>query len=214
MPGARLHPHLRHERALAAIGFSPVAGIDEAGRGAWAGPVAAGAVILPLTRGALRPLRGLTDSKQLSSAAREHYAESIRIVALAFAIGWAEAREIDTMGIVPATRLAMRRAIDGLPVAPNGLVIDAVRLPDLPARQDVFFFADAISLSVAAASVLAKTARDARMAAMDDALPGYGFAAHKGYGTAAHAAALQRLGPCPEHRWTFRPVALVARAAL
>ncbi len=206
--GAR--PHLRHERALMAAGDSPVAGIDEAGRGAWAGPVAAGAVILPLGRGALRHLRGLTDSKQLTSAAREHYAECIRSVAVAFAVGWAEASEIDAIGIVPATRLAMRRAIDNLGVTPNGLVIDAVRLPDLRARQDVFFFADAISLSVAAASVLAKTARDARMTMMDDVWPGYGFAAHKGYGTAAHEAALQRLGPCTEHRWTFRPVALRA----
>ena len=204
-PGAR--PHLRHERALVAAGFSPVGGIDEAGRGAWAGPVTAGAVILSLTRGTPRRLRGLTDSKQLSSAARERYADAIQIVAVAFAIGWAEAWEIDEMGIVPATRLAMRRAIDGLPIAPNGLVIDAVRLPDLRARQDVFYFADAISLSVAAASVLAKTARDARMTTLDEAVPGYGFAAHKGYGTAAHAAALAALGPCPEHRWTFRPVA-------
>lgn len=204
-PDAR--PTLRHERALAAAECSPVAGIDEAGRGAWAGPVAAGAVILPLASATLRKLGGLTDSKRLSSSAREHFADLIRIVAVAFAVGWAEAREIDAIGIVPATRLAMRRAIDGLGVAPRGLVIDAVRLPDLPARQDVFFFADSISLSVAAASVLAKTARDARMAAMECTLPGFGFAAHKGYGTAAHAAALAALGPSSEHRWTFRPVA-------
>ena len=205
--------NLAHERRLAAAGWSPVAGIDEAGRGAWAGPVAAGAVILPLSAATLGRLRGLTDSKQLTAGARERYAELIRGVASAWAVGWAEAAEIDALGIVPATRLAMRRALDGLGVAPGGLVIDAVRLPDVSARQDVFFFADAISLSVAAASVLAKTERDARMRGLDAACPGYGFGAHKGYGTAAHAAALGALGPCPEHRRTFRPVALFCGGA-
>ncbi len=189
-----------------------MAGIDEAGRGAWAGPVAAGAVILPLEAATMRWLRGLTDSKKLSAAARARFAELIRRVAVCYAIGWAEAIEIDRLGIVPATRLAMRRAIGGLTSPPGGLVIDALKLPDVTVRQDVFFFADAISLSVAAASVLAKTDRDARLVAMDGVWPGYGFAAHKGYGTAAHAAALLALGPCPEHRWTFRPVALVRGA--
>lgn len=205
-PGPR--PNLRHERALAAGGFAPVAGIDEAGRGAWAGPVAAGAVILPLEPETLRRLRGLTDSKKLSATERARFAGMIRRVAVCYAVGWADAIEIDRLGIVPATRLAMRRAIGELRTPPGGLVIDALKLPDVNVRQDVFFFADAISLSVAAASVLAKTERDARMLAIDVEWPGYGFAAHKGYGTAAHAAALAALGPCPEHRTTFRPVNL------
>ncbi|MEO7704937.1 MAG: ribonuclease HII [Thermoflexales bacterium] len=190
-----------------------MAGVDEAGRGAWAGPVAAGAVILPLELATMRRLRGLTDSKKLNAAERARFATLIRNVAICLAVGWADAIEIDRLGIVPATRLAMRRAIDGLPTPPGGLVIDALRLPEVVVRQDVFFFADAISLSAAAASVLAKTERDARMAAMDDVWPGYGFAAHKGYGTVAHAAALRALGPCPEHRWTFQPVALVVGGA-
>lgn len=205
-PGAR--PSLRHERALVAVGFSPVAGVDEAGRGAWAGPVAAGAVILPLEPATMRRLRGLTDSKQLSAVERARFASLIREVAVCHAVGWAAANEIDQLGIVPATRLAMRRAVQGLNVTPGGLVIDALKLPEVAIQQDVFFFADAISLSVAAASVMAKTERDARMAALESSWPGYGFAAHKGYGTAEHAAALEALGPCPEHRRTFRPVAM------
>lgn len=205
-PGAR--PSLRHERALVAAGCSPVAGVDEAGRGAWAGPVAAGAVILPLEPATMRRLRGLTDSKQLSAVERARFASLIRDVAVCHAVGWAAANEIDQLGIVPATRLAMRRAVQALGMTPGGLVIDALKLPEVAIQQDVFFFADAISLSVAAASVMAKTARDARMAALESTWPGYGFAAHKGYGTAEHAAALEALGPCPEHRRTFRPVAM------
>lgn len=196
---------------MAAGGHTPVAGIDEAGRGAWAGPVSAAAVILPLDNpSALRSLRGVTDSKRLSPEARERLAPAIRAVAIASAVGWADALEVDSLGILAATRLAMRRAVDALVPTPLGLLIDAVTLPDVAIIQRAFFFADAISLSVAAASILAKTERDARMRAFDRDWPGYGFSTHKGYGTSAHASALARFGPCPLHRMTFRPVAHMA----
>jgi len=204
-------PTLRVERALHRETGARIAGVDEAGRGAWAGPVSAGAVILPLGPVTTRHLRGVTDSKQLTAAARAHYAGVIRAEAVAWAVGFAEADEIDALGILPATRLAMRRAIAALHPAAGALVIDAVHLTELDLPQRVFNFADAISLSVAAASILAKTARDARLTALDADFPGFGFAAHKGYGVAAHAAALARHGPCPEHRRSFKPVAATLR---
>jgi ribonuclease HII len=198
---------LRHERALYRSGHHHVAGIDEAGRGAWAGPVVAAAVILPLTPGCARALCDVNDSKQLSPGRREECRGRIEETALAWAVGSASHEEIDALGIVPATRLAMGRAVHGLAVAPDALVIDAVRLPEIDLPQDVFNFADSISLSVAAASILAKTARDAHMREIDALWPGYGFAAHKGYGTAAHQAALTRMGVSPIHRRSYAPIA-------
>ena len=201
------HPTLTHELALSELGYARVAGVDEAGRGAWAGPVMAAAVILPLAPDIAEALRGVNDSKVLSPAQRAAFRETIARVATAFAIGAATAQEIDALGIVGATRLAMARAVAGLPVQPDALIIDAVRLPDLPIPQRVFNFADSISLSVAAASILAKTERDAWMQQLDAAHPGYGFGRHKGYGTRAHQQALRAQGVSPAHRRSFGPVA-------
>jgi len=186
-----------------------VAGLDEAGRGAWAGPVVAAAVILPPGDGVCAALAGVRDSKQLSPAARERLAARVLDVALAVGVGRGEQQEIDALGIVPTTRLAMQRALAALSVAPEALVIDALRLPGVDLPQDAFPYADARSLSVAAASIIAKVTRDRWMVEVaETAFPGYGFAQHKGYGTQQHQAALSRLGVCPLHRLTFRPVAL------
>jgi len=186
-----------------------VAGLDEAGRGAWAGPVVAAAVILPRGDGVCAALTGVRDSKQLSPTARERLVARIFDVALAVGVWRGEQQEIDALGIVPATRLAMQRALAALTVAPEALVIDALCLPGINLPQDAFPYADARSLSVAAASIIAKVTRDRWMAGVAEVdFPGYGFAQHKGYGTQQHQAALNRLGVCPLHRLTFRPVAL------
>ncbi len=199
-------PDLTFEQALWSAGVSLVAGIDEAGRGAWAGPVSAGAVILPACADLLQLLCGVRDSKQMTPAQRATWAAQIRAVALAWGVGFASAAEIDELGIVPATRLAMQRAIACLAPAPQHLLVDAVRLPRIPLPQQPLIKGDARVLSIAAASVLAKTARDALMVEQDAVHPGYGLARHKGYGTALHRAALQRLGPSPIHRKTFAPI--------
>ena len=199
-------PHLDNEQALRALGHTTVAGLDEAGRGAWAGPVVAGACILPCDDHTMDLLRGVTDSKQLSPARREALRLQIERVALAWGVGIASNIEIDEIGILPATRLAMRRALHALPIAPHALVIDAVRLADVALPQRVFFFADAISLSVAAASILAKTERDRLMCQHALTWPQYSFAAHKGYGTQTHQQALQTHGPCTLHRFSYKPI--------
>jgi ribonuclease HII len=137
---------------------------------------------------------------------REKWAECIRTEAAAWAVGFASAPEIDTLGILPATRLAVRRALDQVKPVPQHLLLDYLRLPDVNLPQTPLVKGDARCLSIAAASVLAKTARDRWMCELDERIPGYGFARHKGYGTAAHYEALHRLGPCAEHRRTFAPV--------
>lgn len=201
-------PTLEAEERFWARGMRRVAGLDEAGRGAWAGPVVAAAVILPCGDGVCAALEGVRDSKQLSPAARERLAARIFDVALAVGVGRGEQHEIDALSIVPATRLAMQRALAALAVAPEALVIDALRLPGVDLPQDAFPYADARSLSVAAASIIAKVTRDRWMADVAETkFPGYGFAQHKGYGTQQHQEALTRLGVCPLHRLTFRPVA-------
>jgi len=190
-----------------------VAGLDEAGRGAWAGPVVAAAVILPCDAGVHAALKGVRDSKQVSPATREILAARIVEVALAVGVGRGEQQEIDALGIVPATRLAMQRALAALSVAAEALVIDALPLPAVNLPQDVFPYADARSLSVAAASIIAKVSRDRWMVDVAEAdFPGYGFAQHKGYGTRQHRAALDLLGVCPIHRLTFRPVTVCLSA--
>lgn len=204
-------PSLAEEQALRQQGYARIAGVDEAGRGAWAGPVMAAAVILPLAPDVADALRGVNDSKALSPGQRALCRERIARVATAYAIGAATAQEIDALGIVRATRLAMARAVAALPVQPDALLIDALTLPDVPIPQRAFNFADSISLSVAAASILAKTERDALMQALDAAHAGYGFGRHKGYGTRAHRQALQALGVSPAHRRSFGPVAALAR---
>jgi ribonuclease HII len=218
---SRMSPHLRRRSAptlsmeaeLRRAGHAHVAGVDEAGRGAWAGPVCAAAVILPHDRRSRAALAGVNDSKLLSPAQRGQLRERIEQVALAWSVGCASSGEIDALGIVPATRLAMMRAVAGLNPYPDALLIDALALPELRLRQRAFNYADSISLSVAAASILAKTVRDALMCAVDAALPGYGFARHKGYGTAEHAANLRSLGPCWLHRFSFSPVGLSGAAS-
>ena len=202
-------PDMREERRLTRRGYALVAGLDEAGRGAWAGPVVAAAVILP--RGAMRlaALRGVHDSKLLTPARREALFDGIHQAALAVGVGMASHDEIDDIGIVPATRLAMRRAIEQLAPAPDALLIDALRLPDVPLPQRVLFHADALCLSVAAASIIAKVARDRLMAELDAQYPRYGFTRHKGYGTRLHQQALAQWGPSAIHRMTFEPLRIL-----
>jgi ribonuclease HII len=204
---SRTLPSLDEERAFWQAGFRLVAGLDEAGRGAWAGPVVAAAVILPCDDYVADALAGVADSKQLTAPKREALRERIQQVALAWSVGSASSAEIDALGILAASRLAMLRAVSSLSPAPEALLIDALALPALALPQRAFARADALSLSVAAASILAKTTRDALMRALDRELEGYGFDHHKGYGTRAHLQALRRLGPSWAHRRTFRPVA-------
>ena len=205
----RKTPDMRQERALIRQGHALVAGIDEAGRGAWAGPVVAAAVILPSGARRLATLRGVRDSKLLTPTQRETFFPTIQKLALAVGVGMASHEEIDAMGIVPATRLAMRRAVEQLAPAPDALLIDALRLPDVLLPQRVMFHADTLCLSVAAASIVAKVTRDRLMMELDTQYPGYGFARHKGYGTQIHQQALAQLGPSALHRMTFEPVRIL-----
>jgi len=201
-------PDLAEETGLLACGYRRIAGVDEAGRGAWAGPVYAAAVVLPLERPDLsRLLADVRDSKGLSPLQREALYDRIREVALAVGVGWAEVAEIDALGILPATRRAMARAVGGLALPADALLIDYVRLPEIGLPQRSLPRADACCLSVAAASIIAKVERDRRMTELDREYPGYGFARHKGYGTPQHRRALQQLGPSPIHRRTWRPLA-------
>jgi ribonuclease HII len=182
-------------------------GIDEAGRGPWAGPVTAAAVILDPER----PIPGLTDSKKLTEAARDRLALMIREHALAWAIAEASPEEIDRLNIREATFLAMTRAALALAHTPGEILVDGNALPEtLPAPARAIIKGDLTEPAISAASILAKTHRDGQMKAYCAAHPGYGFSQHKGYGTAAHAEALARLGPSPIHRVSFAPV----RAAL
>lgn len=184
-----------------------MAGLDEAGRGAWAGPLSAAAVILPLRLpGLLSALAEVRDSKQMTPRQRTLAAGKIRTVAVAWSVGCASALEVDRIGPLRATRLAMNRAVLGLRFPPDHLMIDHLLLPESPLPQTAITHGDALSLSIAAASVIAKTWRDELMTAMDRTYPGYGFARHKGYGTGAHAEGLARLGVCPEHRRSYAPI--------
>lgn len=201
-------PTLDFERVFWKRGLVHVAGLDEVGRGAWAGPVVAGAVILPRIRRQteLRDLTRVRDSKLLTPERREELFEPICTHALAHATGLATREEIDRLGIVPATRLAMRRALEALELPPDGLLIDALKLPFFTLPQRAIIHGDQLSLSIACASILAKVTRDQMMIKMDSALPGYAFAHHKGYGTPEHQAALRALGPSGEHRTSFAPI--------
>ena len=190
------------DRSLEALCPQPVCGVDEAGRGPWAGPVSAGAVILAPGI----EIAGLDDSKKLSAARREALAPVIRERALAWGIGFASAEEICALNILKATELAMRRAVAAMAVAPAFALVDGNYPFKVGCLVRTVVKGDSLSSSIAAASILAKTARDAVMAEMDGLYPGYGFAAHKGYGVPEHAAALARLGPCPIHRMTWGPL--------
>jgi ribonuclease HII len=207
--GQRLRVMLRFETELWQKGVTLVAGIDEAGMSPLAGPVAAGAVVLrPGTR-----LRRVDDSKKLCEREREELAPIIRANALCWAVAFVEPEEIDRINIYRAGLLAMVRAVQGLSIWPEQLLIDGRRLRDLEIPQTRIFGGDGKSLSIAAASILAKTARDERMRAFDAVYPGYGFSRNKGYGTRDHVAALLRLGATPIHRQSFvRVRALASRA--
>ena len=197
-------PDLSHEMALWQAGIRLVAGIDEAGRGALAGPVAAAVVIFPADPEISLQLVGVNDSKQLTPASRQRWAERLPALALAYGIGFASHHEIDQLGILPATRLAVCRALEKLGTPPQHLLIDYLDLPECSLPQTPLVKGDARSLSIAAASILAKTARDAHLCRIDVQYPGYGFARHKGYGTVAHRLAIGRLGLSEVHRRSFQ----------
>lgn len=189
------------EDTLQSMGYQAIGGIDEAGRGPLAGPVVAACVLL--RPGTMIP--GINDSKQLTPLNRKGLFEQIKVQAVAFGIGVASAQEIDAINIYQAAKRAMMRAVDALSVKPDYLLIDAMELPsDLP--QKSLIKGDARSNSIAAASIMAKVTRDRMMEALDKTYPGYGFAVHKGYGTPAHLQAIDKLGPCPEHRMSFAPL--------
>ena len=192
------------EQALRYHGFRTIAGVDEVGRGALFGPVVAAAVILPARIDALARA-GLTDSKQLDRKQRERLDRRIRKRALAISIAAVDAETIDRINIYQATRVAMLAAVQGLALVPDHLLIDAVRIEhDCP--QTKLYYGDSLSLSIAAASVIAKVHRDRLMRELDEVHPGYGLASHKGYATPEHRRSLRELGPCPLHRKTFAPV--------
>jgi len=192
------------EQALRYHGYRTIAGVDEVGRGALFGPVVAAAVILPKSISSLARA-GLTDSKQLDRKQREKLDRRIRKRALAISIAEVDVETIDRINIYQATRLAMLLAVRGLALPPDHLLIDAVRI-DHDCPQTKLFYGDSLSLSIAAASVVAKVYRDNRMRALDEVHPGYGLASHKGYATPEHRRSLRELGPCPLHRKSFAPV--------
>ena len=199
----RLENLLLFENELWDKGFLNVAGVDEAGMGPLAGPVVAAAVILP--RGC--KIKGLDDSKKIPRRVeREELEVVIKKEATGWAVGCTEAEEIDRINIYHAGILAMRRAVEGLAVNPDYLLVDAREIPECTCPQRGIVRGDALSMSVAAASILAKTYRDRVMLKMDSLYPGYGFAAHKGYPTQEHLNALRRLGPSPIHRRSYAPV--------
>ncbi|MBO0763705.1 MAG: ribonuclease HII [Hyphomicrobiaceae bacterium] len=203
--GQRLRKLLRYEVALWSAGAEHVAGVDEAGVSPLAGPVAAAAVIFaPGSR-----IPGVDDSKKLAAAARDDLADAIKARAVAWSVAFAEVEEIDSINIYWASRLAMRRAIAGLARPAEHVLVDGWRLKGLKPPQQAIIGGDAKSLSIAAASILAKTARDALMCKLDAAYPGYGFARHKGYPVPEHRSALARLGACAIHRRSFAPVRTV-----
>ncbi|MEA3345014.1 MAG: ribonuclease HII [Chloroflexota bacterium] len=202
-------PTLTRERRLLAHGFRYIAGLDEAGRGAWAGPVVAATVILPLRgkieAGPPEEFRGIRDSKLLSPHRREELFDVIRERARMVGVGVVGPRGIDAQGIVPATRQAMQTALARLEVAPDYLLIDYLPLPEVDVPQKAIAHGDRLCLSIAAASIIAKVHRDRLMVEFDGRFPGYGFAQHKGYGTPAHRRALSQLGPSPIHRLSWAP---------
>ncbi len=195
-------PTFKEERALLMSGVTLIAGVDEAGCGCWAGPVYAAAVILPLDSG----IGLIRDSKQLSPDQRRSIVDRIKEASTAWAVGTASAAEIDELNIRRAGALAMRRAVEGLKIRPQYVLIDAFQIPGLGIPSKSIIHGDAVVKSIAAASVIAKVERDRHLDELARLFPGYGFEAHKGYGTKQHQEALRRLGPCPEHRRSYEPV--------
>lgn len=198
-------PTTELEEEFLRAGHKHVAGVDEVGRGSWAGPVVAAAVVLPLgDRDALARLSTVRDSKQLSATERSECFELITHVALAVGIGWSSHHSIDRIGIAAANRRAMIRAVSGLALRPDALLVDYFRLPESDLPQVCIPKGDSRSLSIAAASIVAKTVRDRWISRCEARFSGYGFASHKGYGTSAHREAIHRLGMCSLHRLSFR----------
>jgi ribonuclease HII len=198
-------PNLFYEKKLWSA-YDVVVGLDEAGRGALAGPVSVGAVILPKENSRLlKDLHGVHDSKQLTATKRNQLIPQIKKIALSWGIGFSSAKEIDEVGIVPATRLAMKRALEQLTIIPNYLLTDfRLELPESEIPQTAIVKGDQKSLSIASASILAKTARDEMMCELDKEYPQYHFAIHKGYGTLAHRMKIKQLDYSPIHRKTFK----------
>ena len=205
-------PDLSHEQRWWAQGYSKIAGLDEAGRGSWAGPVAAAVVVLPPDVHIARLLEPVRDSKLLTPHARERCYDLIVRYAAGYGVGLVAAEEIDRIGILPATRRAMGLALAALAQSPDVLLIDALRLPGIDLPQEPLIKGDRFCLSIASASILAKVTRDRWMTELDHELPAYGFARHKGYGTRAHLAALRATGSSPQHRHTFAPVRAIDEA--
>jgi ribonuclease HII len=212
-PSTPAYPTLEYERQLWEDGFRVVAGLDEAGRGAWAGPVFAAAVVLPVDERVTDLLKGVRDSKRMTPLQRERWQDCIQSSAVVWTVASASHQEIDQFGIVSATCTAMLRALEQLVYEPTYLLVDYIHINDCACPQLSLPKGDCRSLSIAAASVLAKTARDAHMRKLDVQYTGYGFARHKGYGTAQHRAALAALGPSPVHRYSYRPIKAVAETA-
>lgn len=203
-------PASMHQVALQWHVSGLIAGVDEAGRGPLAGPVVAAAVILD----ELHPVKGLADSKKLSERQREQLFDEIRAKALCFSVAQASVQEIDTLNILQATLLAMRRAVEGLRLSPKLVLVDGNRLPVLPMRAEAIVKGDALVAAISAASILAKVTRDRWCQEVDQMYPAYGFAKHKGYGTALHLAALREHGACSLHRASFRPVTEVLKGVM
>jgi len=202
------NPTFKEERSLMDAGYSRIAGVDEVGAGCLAGPVFAGAVVLPTdSRIAL-----IRDSKLLSDAQRRRVVEQIKDKAVAWAIGIASPQEVDAVNVRQACALAMRRSVEALGAPPEYVLVDGYGVPGFPCPHKSIVKGDRLVKSIAAASIIAKVARDAFMTDMDAMFPGYGFAEHKGYGTVTHRAALTRLGPCPLHRRSYEPVRAVIDA--
>ncbi len=198
-------PSFIEEEQMVAQGYRLIAGVDEVGRGALAGPVVAAAVILPNSADAAQ-LAGVRDSKQLSPAKREILFPHIYAVAVSVGVGMAPHSLVDSQGVVRATRVAMKQAVERLSPSPESLLIDHLCLPELKLPQKGITHGDDLCFSIACASIIAKVARDWVMVEFDRLYPGYGMAQHKGYGTRQHVACLSRLGACPIHRRSFRPV--------
>jgi ribonuclease HII len=196
-------PDLTFEKNFWQSGLANVGGMDEAGRGALAGPVTVAAVILTKSPHLSQTLSGVRDSKQMTPGQRDRWAAVIREIARAWSLGWASSDEIDSLGIAAATRLAAERAIVALSIVPDHLLTDFRLNPDTDIPLTSLVKGDQKSLSISAASVLAKTARDMLMRELDGQYPGYGLAKHKGYGTAIHRRTIERLGHSPIHRKTF-----------
>lgn len=220
MPSHKSSPTLEYERAFWRDGFHAVAGLDEAGRGALAGPVVAAVVILPRLEEPhgrhwrrhvlFRSIARANDSKLITEKTREELFQPICDLAAAYAVGSASESEIDALNILRASRLAMHRALDALSRLPDAMLLDALVLPEISIPQQGIIHGDALALSIAAASILAKVTRDRLMRELDTQFPQYGFAGHKGYGTPEHLRALREFGASPVHRKTYAPIAELA----